>query len=239
MKKIFAIYPVDKSNSTQSLNRVHMYESRNLSVVWHCFKVHCSEFDHEHCLEIARNEDILCVVFMGHGREEYLFGACGKHGNDFTTGEFVGDDFFNHQNFINGENINVFRNKVFVCFSCFSNRKTNKSLSSHAINNGVKTFVGFGDMPTDYFRGCPYTRTELQIYKGLLSRILKRALYLVVDGNGTVVQFVELLTLLTTQEMQAIMFSRYRAKKKSQLLKLLYDFKNEIRIFGDRYSTMI
>lgn len=239
MKKIFAIYPIDKANSTQSLNRVHMYESRNLSDVWHCFKVHCSDSDHIRCLEIASNIDISCVLFMGHGCEEYVFGACGKHGDSFTTGEVVGDDYFNHKNFINCDNIELFRDKVFISFSCFSNRKSNRSLSYHAINNGVKTFVGFGDMPTDYFRGCQYTKTELQIYKGLLSRILKRALYLVVDGNGTVEQFVELLTLLTTQEMQDIMFSRYRTKKKSQLLKLLYDFKNEIRIFGDRYSAMI
>lgn len=47
MSKVFAIYPLDKSNSTSFLNRIHTFETRMLKDAWHCYKVHFSDDDHQ------------------------------------------------------------------------------------------------------------------------------------------------------------------------------------------------
>lgn len=56
---------------------------------------------------------------MGHGGDTQLHGACAKYGEmtvDFTATQ-ENKDFYDKEVFIDANNINVFREKVF-CFSC-------------------------------------------------------------------------------------------------------------------------
>ena len=59
-----------------------------------------------------------------HGIVIKLHGACAKYGEmtvDFTATQ-ENKDFYDKEVFIDANNINVFREKVFFCFSCNSNK---------------------------------------------------------------------------------------------------------------------
>ena len=78
MSKVFAIYPIDKSCSTSFLNRINTFETRKLGDIWHCYKVHFSDEDHERCIQ--QSKDSHFIFYMGHGGETQLHGACAKYG---------------------------------------------------------------------------------------------------------------------------------------------------------------
>lgn len=237
MSKVFAIYPLDKSSSTAFLNRIHTFETRMLEDAWHCYKVHFSDEDHDKSI-IASSESKF-VFFMGHGGDTQLHGACGKYGelNVSKEAAIENTDFFDKGVFIDTTNIGRFKGKVFFCFSCNSNHSSAKSLSRIACNNGVVTFVGFGNIPTDYISGHGFSKRCIAIYKGKIIKIIKYAIYYAVENNETVDGLVRIIKLLTTKEIQLLEMQR-NFHDKEKIVEQLYKFKNEIKIFGDRYSTI-
>ena len=105
---------------------------------------------------------------MGHGGDTQLHGACAKYGEmtvDFTATQ-ENKDFYDKEVFIDANNINVFREKVFFCFSCNSNKNNSKSLARLSKTYGIEAFVGFGNIPTDYIEGVPFSKRCIAIYKG-------------------------------------------------------------------------
>lgn len=97
---------------------------------------------------------------MGHGGDTQLHGACAKYGEmtvDFTATQ-ENKDFYDKEVFIDANNINVFREKVFFCFSCNSNKNNSKSLARLSKTYGIEAFVGFGNIPTDYIEGVPFQK---------------------------------------------------------------------------------
>ena len=117
MSKVFAIYPIDKSCSTSFLNRINTFETRKLGDIWHCYKVHFSDEDHERCIQQAKDSHF--IFYMGHGGETQLHGACAKYGEmsvDVIAAK-ENKDFYNKENFIDANNINAFKGKIFFCFS--------------------------------------------------------------------------------------------------------------------------
>ena len=92
---------------------------------------------------------------MGHGGETQLHGACGRFGemtmNNIAAQE--NSDFYDKEVFIDASNLSSFSGKIFFCFSCNSNKNSTKSLARLSKSCGIESFVGFGNIPTDYIEG--------------------------------------------------------------------------------------
>ena len=166
------------------------------------------------------------ILFMGHGRSDCLFGSCNKKSQDFIAEEAV------------IENPEFYRNEHFS-LSCLSNRNDTKSLARSAINNGVISFVGFGDIPTDYIVGKNIPLKAIAIYKGIISKVIKISISISIQNNYTVEEMVSLIKVLTTKEIQKIILSPYKNRHKEIIVKNLFLFKQEIMIFGNRYERLL
>ena len=238
MSKVFAVYPIDKCYSTGFLNRINTFETRNLGTDWHCFKIHFSDQDHEDCLKTAKGERF--IFYMGHGGETKLCGSCGKHGEEHVDAlvREENEDYYIKKAFIDTNNIGLFKDQIFFCFSCNSNRNSAKSLGRIAILEGVKSFVGFGDIPTDYTEDIPFSKRCIAVYKGIIVRIMKQALAIAIKSDGSVYSLVRTIQILTTQEIQQLLMTNAGMRHKDSIVKRLCDFKNDIRIFGDRYAKL-
>lgn len=237
MSKIFAIYPIDKSSSTKFLNRINTFACKEIGADWHCYKIHFDDEDHSRCLEKAKESHF--VLFMGHGGETELHGACGRYGEihvDLQASQ-ENPDYYDKGTFIDHNNIGVFSGKVLFCFSCNSNRNTPHSLARISIQNGVECFVGFGNIPTDYIKDVPFSKRCIAIYKGIVTKVMKHALKYAYLNNETIDNVVRIIKLLTTHEIQSLMLRKdFHGRK--EVVEQLYKFKNEIKIFGNRYSKI-
>lgn len=235
MNDLFIIYPQDEYYSTKFLNRINTYGKRILKDKWHCYKVHCSDQDHYNCLKRALSYRV--IFFMGHGTDTKLCGACGKRGEEIVDSiiRIENPDFYNNDRFIYSDTIKCFRDKIFISFSCNSNRNKSQSIGRIAITNGVKTFVGFGDIPTDYVANTQLSKKIIEIYKGIIVRIIKYALVLSMENLGSVFSFTRLVQVITTKEILKILSGKVNYRQSSIIVELLQDFKNDIRIFGDPY----
>lgn len=237
MSKAFAIYPIDKSNSTSFLNRIHTFETRMSCGAWHCYKVHFTDTDHERSIEQSANSHF--IIFMGHGGSTKLHGACARFGeiaiNPTASAENV--DFYDKGTFIDSSNIAAFRGKIFFCFSCNSNEKGTRGLARQAIINGVEAFVGFGDIPTDYEADIQFSKRCIAMYKGRIVKIIKYAIFYAVEKGETVDNLVRIIKLLTTKEIQSLHLQRpFHGRDK--VIYQLYKFKDGIKIFGDAYAVI-
>jgi hypothetical protein len=241
MTKIFGIYPTDKQESTTFLNRINTYLCRKLGNQWHCYKTKYTNTDHESCIKKAIDSNAKLIFFMGHGRNDCLFGSCNKKSQDFIAEDAVieNPEFYRNEYFIHSDNISKFKDRIFFSFSCFSNRNDSKSLARNAINNGVISFVGFGDIPSDYIIEKNIPLKAIAIYKGIISKVIKIGLSISIQNNYTVEEMVSLIKILTTKEIQKIILSRYKNRHKEIVVKTLFLFKQEIMIFGNRYERLI
>ena len=177
---------------------------------------------------------------MGHGGETKLCGACGKSGEMHVDTSVREDnpDYYIKEEFVNASNIAEFKGQVLFCFSCNSNRNNSKSLGRLAIQKGVVSFVGFGDIPTDYVHGVVFSKRSIALYKGVIIRVVKLALLLATRCNGNVFSLVRLIQVLTTKEIQRLLQSKAHIRHKKSIVDQLVKFKNEIRIFGNRYASI-
>lgn len=241
MTKIFGIYPTDKQESTTFLNRINTCLCKMLGDEWHCYKIRYNNMDHESCINNAIDSDAKLIFFMGHGRSNCLFGSCNKKSQDFIAEDAVIEtpEFYRNEHFIHSDNISKFKNKVFFSFSCFSNRNDTKSLARNAINNGIISFIGFGDIPTDYIKEKQFPLKAIAVYKGIISKVIKISLYISIQNNYTVEEMVSLIKILTTREIQEIILSPHKNRHKDVIVRNLFSFKQEIMIFGNRYERLL
>jgi hypothetical protein len=242
MTKIFGIYPTDKQESTTFLNRINTYLCKKLGNQWHCYKTKYTDADHESCIKRAIDSNAKLILFMGHGRTDCLFGSCNKKSQDFITeteDAIRNPEFYKNEHFIHSENIVKFKDKIFFSFSCLSNRDDPKSLARNAINNGVKSFVGFGNIPTDYIKEKNIPLKAIAVYKGIISKVMKISLSTSIKNNYTVEEMISLIKVLTTKEIQKIILSSYKNRHKGIIIETLFLFKQEIMIFGNRHEKLI
>lgn len=237
MSKIFGIYPIDKSSSTNFLNRINTFMTSHIGSDWHCYKIHFSDEDHIRSLE--RSKESHFILFMGHGGESELHGACGRYGEMHVDLQATQEnpDFYDKGKFIDYNNVGVFRGQILFCFSCNSNRNTPHSLARNSILNGVECFVGFGNIPTDYIEGTPFSKRCIAIYKGIIIKVIKHSLKYAYSNNETIDNVVRIIRILATQEIQGLMLGRdFHGRR--EVVDQLYKFKNEIKIYGNRYSRI-
>ena len=178
MTKIFAIYPTDKQQSTAFLNKINTYFKRKIDTDWYCYEIKFTDDDHKRCLNEVANSSAKFILFMGHGRSDCLFGSCAKESNDFVSSEAMqyNEIVYKNENFINSDNLYLFKDKILFSFSCNSNRKDKNSLGWKAIENEVRCFIGFGDIPTDYIEKNNFPIKAIAHYKSLIIKIIRRLL---------------------------------------------------------------
>jgi len=252
MPKIIAIYPTDKQESTKFLNRINTYLKRKLNEDWLCVKLNFSEKEHVDCIEFISTVNDKFILFMGHGRSDKLFGSCSKESSDFVSLEAMqyNESIYKNENFINVENIRAFKDKILFSFSCNSNRNDKNSLGRNAILNGVKSFVGFGDIPTDYIDillvkkqkisyDDIFPKRAIAVYKGLIIKIIKQSLFVSIQNNYTVQGLVDLIKIQTNKEMQNLILSKNKNRHKKILVAKLFDFKSEILILGNCHEKIV
>ena len=240
MPKLYGIYPQDKQQSLKFLNKINTYFIRNLKDNWHCYKVKTSDLDHAKCIESAVNSNAKFILFMGHGRSDCLFGSCTTEHDEFVSSDAKIEqniEFYKNEDFKNLKNIGKFNNKIFFSFSCNSNINSKNSIGRTAIESGVVSFVGFGDIPTDYLEKNEIPIKAISIYKGIITSIVKRCIFSSFENNYSVQGLTDLIKLETTKKIQElILSSNYRYKNK--VIENLFLFKSEIIIFGDRMAKI-
>jgi len=226
MSKIFAIYPTDKKHSTNFLNKIDIYLASKLNKDWRCYKIKFNDECHENCINAAKYDSAKFILFMGHGRSDCLYGSCAE------------EKGYRNERFIDIYNIEEFSNKIFFCFSCNSNENRTNSLGRIARENGVLCFIGFGDIQTDYIENENFPKKAIEVFKGLITKIIKESLYISIMNNYTVDRLIDLIKILTNKEMQNLLLHTKNRHKKI-ILKNLFDFKNEIKIFGNRFEPIV
>jgi hypothetical protein len=240
MIKIFGIYPTDKQESTAFLNRINTYLCRELGDMWHCYKTKYTDADHISCIQKAKASNAKFILFMGHGRSDRLFGSCNKNSPDFIAVDAVleNPEFYRNEYFIHAGNIENFKNKIFFSFSCFSNRNNVGCLARNAINKGVTSFVGFGNIPTDYTSEDQIPLKAIAVYKGIISKVIKISICLSIKNNYTVEEMISLVRLMINKEMQMLIFSSHKNRYKDIVISNLFLFKQEIVVFGNKYERL-
>ncbi|MBC5838530.1 hypothetical protein [Flavobacterium muglaense] len=235
MLKVYCIYPEDKLYSLKFLNRVNTYFLNRIRDNWHCYKVKTNDYDHSKCIDSAVASNSKFILFMGHGRSDCLFGSCTGEPDEFMSFDAMIEQnliSYRNENFINLDNISKFKNKIFFSFSCNSNVNSKNSIGRAAIESGVLSFIGFGDIPTDYLDTNDIPLKAISIFKGIITSIIKKCILKSIEFNYSVQSLVDLIKLDTAKKIhQLILYSNYRHKDK--VIENLYLFKNEITIFGD------
>jgi hypothetical protein len=227
--------------STAFLNRINTYLCRELGSQWHCYKVRYTDEDHELCIKKAVESNAKFILFMGHGRSDRLYGSFNKESQEFISPDAPAENqkFYKNEHFIHSDNISEFRGKIFFSFSCFSNKNIPNSLARNAIKSGIKSFVGFGDIHTDFIKNENVPLKAIAIYKGIITKIIKISLNISIQNNYTVEEMVYLIKVLTIKEIQKIILSPHNNRHKDIIIENLFSFKQEITIFGDRYERLV
>lgn len=236
MGKILCIYPDD--HSTRFLDRVQNHLKRNLPDIFHCYKVKPNQVSHDQCFERLQGvpEEKL-IIFLGHGRSDCLFGA-NSNCDLFVSPYFEGVDDYENDNFINSDNINVLSGKKVFCLSCNSNEKLGKL----ACQNGTRAFIGFGDIPTDN-EVLPEIKTRLPLliarFKGEISWIVKTSLLYSIQNNHNFSQLIDSLRLFTNIRINHVVLNHPGLRQRRLLADYLYNFKHEMKLFGDGNEPLL
>jgi hypothetical protein len=231
MSKIICIYP--KDSSTRSLNHIPHVLKKNFSPIFHCFKVQPNDKSHEDCLKRVKvgTEDL--IIFLGHGQSNKLFGA--KKTNTMTN-----DDDLQYENddFINKSNIEIFNGKNVFCLSCYSN----VNLGKWAHDKGANSFIGFGNIPTDwddyerYYQKIFLSKKDFYFYRNLITEIVLDALFIAINDKSSMSKLVNLIKILTNNKIIEL---REANKTHKWVIDNLYFFKNNIALFGDGSIKLI
>ena len=67
---------------------------------------------------------------------------------------------------------------------------------------------------------------------------MKYAICMATEGNMNINSLVVLIQILTTKEIQNLMMTKADIRHKESIIEQLVNFKNDIKIFGDRYVTI-
>ena len=107
-----------------------------------------------------------------------------------------------------------------------------------AIENGVLSFVGFGDIPTDYILEKAFPIKAISVFKGIITKIIKQSLHISIKNNYSIGELVDLIKILTTKEIQNLILSSHKNRHKEKIINNLFLFKKEIVVFGNRFETI-
>ncbi len=245
-KKLLIVHPYDKS--TSFLERIKNHLQVRFSEDLHYFSVKPNLASHKQCINTISNfsnEGLL--LFMGHGKSNCLYGAKGDFYETLENELVKAEDpekYFYDDNFINGQNINIFSQKKIVSLSCNSNGQIGRK----SIENGAKVFLGFGDLPTSIQElkeqgeesksGVSLGKIE-QALKTEINDIMKKSIGIGIHKDYTFSQLVDLIYFVTNQKISHYLVNQKKLSERKLIANYLYSFKKEIKIYGNRYEKLI
>ncbi|WP_297868009.1 hypothetical protein [uncultured Flavobacterium sp.] len=245
-KKILIVHPYDKS--TNFLERIKSHLQSKFLEDCHYFSIKPQSSSHKQCLsEINNFSEEGLILFMGHGKSNCLYGAKGDYYGTLEN-ELVKEEspekYFYEDNFINDQNIDIFKNKKVISLSCNSNGQIGKK----AVEYGAKVFLGFGDLPTSVGEledkgeesktGTSLSTIE-QAIKTEINYIIKRSIEIGIVNKHSFLELVNLIHFITNQRISDYLVYQKKISERKLIANYLYDFKKEIKIFGDKNEKLI
>ncbi|KGO93788.1 hypothetical protein [Flavobacterium subsaxonicum] len=228
---IICIYPHDRT--TFFLRRIINHLKINLGDKFYYINLKLNDRSHDDCIAAIEPLEDKLILFLGHGRSDELFGSCGDEGDNLFVNPILlleEKKYYNRKNFIGKENAAIFKNKIVFSLSCNSNVIKN-SIGEASVAQGARAFIGFGDIQTDFDFDKDLSKMEVAIFKGIVVRIIKISVLQSYLYSYTLENLVNLIKVQTNKEVYKLLLTNTRGKNK--LAKELYNFKNEILIFGD------
>lgn len=243
-QKVFIIHPYDKS--TRFLEKIKKHILKDLKKNAHYYRIQPNEQSHQSCIaKIKIFSSSGLILFLGHGRSDCLCGAKGDFYNFLSDGQLeyeCPEKYYYKENFIDLKNINIFKDKKVIALSCNSNDKIGKS----AVKQGVKVFIGFGDLPTsveelkekgEENRSGVSLSKIVSALKTDINYIIKKSVVYSIKNEYTFFQFLDILRLITNQRIKHHLSFKSLNSRPIELRRLianhLYSFKEDIKIFGD------
>lgn len=244
MKNILIIHPDDKS--TFFLNRIKSKLKQDYNDIIHFYNVKPNDLSHKNCIKLVANEQkIKLVVFLGHGKSDTL---CGSKGNLYDGFGYHNEillqeepkDFYYNEHFINESNLENFKGKNIFCLSCNSNEK----IALDAINAGVISFIGFGNIPTsiDEFKKLKYEYVSSDLVRSMkteINYIIKTSLHLAIKHDFSIIELEKYIKFISNQRISDILINNKKYKDRYILADNIYLFMKEMKIFGNKDSKLI
>lgn len=240
-KRILIVHPYDKS--TSFLERIKNYLLAEYESDIHYFSIKPNDASHELCLKRidVHNEKGL-IIFLGHGRSDKLYGSKADKYSAFVSEDAViecPELYYYNDNFINEKNISVFKGKKVFCLACNSREK----LAQFALEKGVTSFLGFGDIPTSLSefeeKEEKVTNDVVVKMKTELNYIIKKSLSLSIAKGLTFEGLLSHIQFITQQRLTDVLTNQKSFKERYVFADFLYYLKNEIQIMGDRNAKLL
>lgn len=237
-KPILIIHPNDKT--TAFLDRIKNHLIGSFGEIVSHFNIYPNDNSHLLCLQRIQNHPASgMIIFLGHGRTDKLYGSKGTHyeNREFVSQEVMDenpDDYYFNDNFIDESNLDVFADKKVFCLACNSNSK----LAKLATAKQVKTFIGFGDIPTSLSEfkqnGQIVSQDLVKRVKGEINYIIKTSLALCIKKNMTVSDLLSYIKIIANQRISTILTQEKNSKERFLLADYIYYLKKEVVITGDK-----
>lgn len=245
-KLLLIIHPQD--STTAFLNKIKNHLNNELSEITHHYNIKLNDESHQSCLKnIIEHSEKGLILFMGHGRSDFLYGSKGKYYGELVSEDAKKEhpeDYFHKEEFITINNIEVFNNKKVICLSCNSNGK----IGSEAIKKGTKVFLGFGELPTSIEElkeqgeenktGTSLSLIE-KILKSEINYIIKQSIEYGIKNKHTFEQLYDFIRFITNQKIAFYLKNQNKIKERKIIVNYLYDFKKGIEIFGNKKESLI
>lgn len=231
VNKILIIHPYDKT--TLFLNELKNHLANKFEDIITIINVETNESSHIKCLETinAFPEDGL-IIFLGHGRSDSLAGSKGDWFTPNAGLEEIANEpdlFYFKETFIGKNNISVFKDKKVFCLSCRSAEK----VADYSAQNGVKCFLGFGNIPTSEFEFIE--EVTVDVVKAMqieLNYIIKTSLSICIEKELTFENLIEHIRFITNQRITNILVNQKDFDERYLLVDYLYYLKKEAKTIG-------
>lgn len=227
MSKVICIYPRDPS--TKFLNILVKKLHKLLGEDFYCFVVEPNNNSHLQCIKRLTHGDEQSILFLGHGTSTELFGA-------YNDTLLQGTTFSEEQetSFIHRENIHVFSGKKVFCLSCNSNDK----ISKWAVDKGARTFLGFGNICTDWSRedhmAKSVSKTDIYLFRRVITLILAQTFEIVYENDFNFNQLDKVLRIVINKWLKnRYYYFEKQIKSWEWFDEQVYRFKDEIIIHGN------
>jgi hypothetical protein len=246
-KPLLIVHPED--STTGFLDKIKNHLNNELAHLTHHYNVKPNENSHINCLkDILDHPENGLILFMGHGRSNYLYGAKGKSfDNAFISDDAKKEhlqDYFYKEKFITFDNIDTFKNKKVFCLTCNSNGK----IGVEAIKKGAKVFLGFGDLPTSIEElkeqgeenkpGTSLASIE-RVLKTEINYIVKKSITIGIKKKQTFEQLYDLIRFITNQRIAYYLVDQKKVSERKLIANYLYNFKQGVVIYGNRKEKLI
>lgn len=238
------IHPNDKT--TAFLDRIKNHIVQRFENDVHHFNIHPNDDSHDACLERIKNhsEDGL-IIFMGHGHVDSLSGSKGDlyDNKDLVSADAIlesPDRYYYKDIFINQDNVEVFKGKKVFCLACNSNNK----IASYALESGVNTFYGFGNIPTSAgeFKQDGLQSVSHDIVRAMkseLNSIIKKALDYSISNGHSFTQLMYTTQFILNQRIAYLLRQEKNLSERHLLADYLYSLKKEMKILGDNKLKLL